>query len=65
MKKNPGDIFAPVEIDPITGQYFITIPEQVINELEWYEDTRIQFSIDGDEVILKEVDWQNIDNSVW
>jgi hypothetical protein len=36
-----------------------------MNELEWYEDTRIKFSIDSDEVILKEVDWQNIDNSVW
>lgn len=65
MKKNSGDIFASIEIDPITGQYFITIPEQIMNELEWYEDTRIKFSIDSDEVILKEVDWQDIDNSVW
>ena len=56
MKKNSGDIFASIEIDPITGQYFITIPEQVMNELEWYEDTKIKFSIDSDEVILKEVD---------
>ena len=56
MKKNPGDIFAPVEIDPITGQYFITIPEQIMNELEWYEDTQIKFTLDGNEVILSEAD---------
>jgi hypothetical protein len=56
MKKNSGDIFAPIEIDPISGQYFITIPEQIMNELEWYEDTQIKFSIEGGEVILSEAD---------
>jgi hypothetical protein len=36
-----------------------------MNDLEWYEDTKIKFSIEGSEVILTEVDWHNIDNSVW
>ena len=65
MKKNSGDIFAPIEIDPISGQYFITIPEQIMNDLEWYEDTKIKFTLDGNEVILSEMDWHLIDNSVW
>ena len=56
MKKNSGDIFSPIEIDPISGQYFITIPEQIMNELEWYEDTEIKFTLDGNEVILSERD---------
>ena len=56
MKKNSGDIFESIEIDPISGQYFINIPEQVMNELEWYEDTKIKFSIEAGEVILTEVD---------
>jgi hypothetical protein len=56
MKKNPGEIFDSIEIDPITGQYFINIPEQIMNDLEWYEDTKIKFSIEGSEVILTEVD---------
>ena len=56
MKKNSGDIFESIEIDPISGHYFITIPEQIMNELEWYEDTKIKFTIDGDEVILSEAD---------
>ena len=56
MKKNSGDIFAPIEIDPITGEYFIKLSEQLMNELEWYEDTQIKLSIEGNEVILTEVD---------
>lgn len=54
MKKNSGDIFEPIEVDPISGDYFIKIPEQIINELSWYEDTEICFTLDGNEVILSE-----------
>ena len=56
MKKNSGEIFDSIEIDPITGQYFINIPEQIMNDLEWYEDTKIKVSIEGSEVILTEMD---------
>ena len=56
MKKNSGDIFESIEIDPITGQYYIKLPEQIMNELEWYEDTQIKFSVEGGEVILSEAD---------
>jgi hypothetical protein len=54
MKKNSGEIFESVQVDPITGKYFVIIPEQIINELSWYEDTEIKFSLDGEEVILSE-----------
>jgi hypothetical protein len=56
MKKNRGDIFESIEVDPISGDYYITIPEQIMNDLEWYEDTKIKFSIEGNEVILSEAD---------
>ena len=56
MKKNSGDIFESIEIDPISGQYYIKVPEQIMNDLEWYEDTRIKFLVDGNEVILSEAD---------
>jgi hypothetical protein len=56
MEKNRGEIFESIEVDPISGQYFITIPEQIMNQLEWYEDTRIKFTMDGSEVILSEAD---------
>jgi hypothetical protein len=54
MKKNSGDIFESIEVDPISGEYFIKIPEQIMNELSWYEDTQICFTLEGDEVILAE-----------
>jgi hypothetical protein len=56
MKKNSGDIFESIQVDPITGEYFVIIPEQIINELSWYEDTEIRLSIEGSEVILSERD---------
>ena len=56
MKKNSGEIFESVQIDPITGEYFIIIPEQLMNELSWYEDTKLRLNLDGNELILSEVD---------
>jgi hypothetical protein len=54
MKKNSGDKFVPLQVDPISGEYFLTIPEEIVNELEWYEDTEIRISLDGNDVILTE-----------
>lgn len=54
MKKNSADIFSTIEIDPISGEYYLVIPEEVISELSWYEDTKISFSIEGNEVVLTE-----------
>jgi predicted aspartyl protease len=56
MRKNSGDIFEPVKVDPITGEYYIVIPEQIINELSWYEDTEIKIVLEGNEVILSDRD---------
>jgi hypothetical protein len=54
MKKNSEEIFESIQVDPITGQYFLIIPEQIMNELSWYEDTEIKFLLDGKDVILSE-----------
>ena len=54
MRKNFGEIFETVEVDPVTGQYFIKLPEQIINDLSWYEDTEISFKLEGTELVLSE-----------
>ena len=54
MKQNSGDIFETIEVDPISGDYYIKIPEQIMNELSWYEDTEIFIKVEGDEVVLSE-----------
>lgn len=54
MKKNPSEIFEFVQVDPISGNYYIVIPEFIANELSWYEDTEISFKLEGNELILAE-----------
>jgi hypothetical protein len=54
MKKNSEKDIQSVQVDPITGEYYVTIPEWIVNELSWYEDTEIEFNLDGKEIILTE-----------
>ena len=54
MQKNFGEIFSTIEIDTVSGEYYTMIPEQVINDLSLYEESEIQWNVDGDEAIIKE-----------
>jgi hypothetical protein len=54
MQKKFGEIFESLQVDPITGQYYLIIPESIINELSWYEDTEISFKLEGNEIVLFE-----------
>jgi len=54
MKQNSEENFQPIQTDPITGEYYIVIPEWIANELSWYEDTEISFTLEGTEVVLTE-----------
>ncbi len=55
MRKKSGEEKRSVQVDPITGEYYVTIPEWMMNELSWYEDTEVLFNLDGSEIILSEV----------
>ena len=55
MKKNSGDNLGSVQVDPISGDYYLTIPEWIMNELSWYEDTQVDIKLDGNEIIISEV----------
>jgi len=54
MQKNFGEIFSTIEIDTVSGEYYTVVPEQVINELNLYEESELQWNVDGDEAIIKE-----------
>jgi hypothetical protein len=58
MKKNSGKNFQSLQVDPISGEYHIVIPEWAVNELSWYEDTEIEINVEGSDLILteKEID---------
>ena len=55
MKKNPGENFTTVEVDPITGEYYVTIPEWILNDFGWYEGTTVNMEVDGDCIVIAEV----------
>ena len=52
MKKFSGKIFSTVEIDPVSDEYITKIPESIINEMAWYEDTELEWTFDGDALII-------------
>ena len=54
MLKNFSEIFSTIEVDTVTGEYYTVIPEQVINEMNLYEDTQLQWRVESDEIIIKE-----------
>ena len=54
MLKNFSEIFSTIEVDTVTGEYYTIIPEQVINEMNLYEDTQLQWRVESDEIIIKE-----------
>jgi hypothetical protein len=54
MRKKSDENKTFLQVDPINGEYYISIPEWMINELSWYEDTQIRVNLDGDELIIAE-----------
>ena len=56
MQKNPEENITTVEVDPVTGEYYIVLPEWAINDFGWYEGTEVNMEVDGDSIIITEVD---------
>ena len=54
MKKNPEENFTTVEIDPVTGEYYTTIPEWLLNEQGWYEGTELNFALEDGIILVTE-----------
>jgi len=54
-QKDPGENFTTVEVDPVTGEYVINLPEWVVSEFGWYEGTEVNLEVDGDSILITEV----------
>jgi len=54
MEKNSGGQITSIEISNISGEYCAIIPEWIINEMGWYEDTKLSWKIDDGNVIITE-----------
>ena len=56
MRKNPDELRTTIEIDPVSGEYYVKIPEWIVNDMGWYEDTELNISTDSDVMIITERD---------
>ena len=54
MKKSQ-DSKVPITIDPVTNEYKIIVPEWVVNEFDWYEDTELDLHVDETGIHIQEV----------
>ena len=54
MRKKSENEIVSLQVDPINGDYYISIPEWMINDLSWYEDTQIKIVLDNKEIIISE-----------
>ena len=52
MKKNFDEIYSTVEIDPVTDRYHMTIPEEIVNEFDWYEDLVLKWNLEVEGIYL-------------
>jgi len=57
MRKNSEQNICPIEIDPVTDEYKITIPEWLLNDMGWYEGMELNWVQDSDDIFIKEVEW--------
>ena len=55
----------PITIDPITGEYKLTIPEWLMNEYGWYEGSNLEWFIDIDGIHILEEEECNSITSTW
>jgi hypothetical protein len=44
-----------LEENVTTGDLIIPIPQEILSEMDWYEGQELEWVIDGDELILREV----------
>ena len=57
MKKNPAENFTTVEIDPVTGEHYVIIPEWILDENGWYEGTEVNVEVENDCIIIRSIDF--------
>ena len=50
----------PIRVDPVTDEYIIAVPESYVNHFNWYEETEVNISIDGDGLYIEEAEWTQL-----
>ena len=45
-----------LKVDPVTDEYTLIIPESFINHFDWYDETELNMSLEGDGLYIEESD---------
>jgi len=56
MEKNRAENFTTIEVDQVTGEYYVVIPQWVCDEQGWYEGTEVNIEVESDCIIIRGVD---------
>ena len=54
MQKNSTEETYAIEVDTVTGEYFVRIPEWIVNDQGWFEDTELKFIRDKSLIFIEE-----------
>ena len=52
MQKNPAENFTTIEIDQVSGEHYIVIPQWICDENRWYEGTEVNIEVDNNCIII-------------
>ena len=64
MQKNSAENFTTVEIDPVSGEHYVVIPEWICDEKGWFEGTEVNIEVDALGIIITDVDGQDVVDTV-
>jgi len=56
MKKNPSENLTTIEIDPVTGEYYVNLPQWMLDEKGWYEGTEVNLQFENYCIVITEID---------
>ena len=46
-----------LKVDPVSDEYIIAVPESYVNELDWYEDTEVDITLNDNGLYIEESEW--------
>ena len=56
MQKNPQENFSSIEIDQVSGEHHVIIPEWILDEQGWYEGTEVNIEVENDCIVISDVE---------
>ena len=56
MQKNRAENFTTVEVDQVSGEHYITIPEWICDEQGWYEGTEVNIEVENNCIVISDIE---------